>query len=261
MVGDWPSPSDIDILCKKAAGLFIYAATVIKFVASKYHIPTKRLSHILSLPQSTTHEGRSGIDLLYTQVLEQAFCDVDLGEQELYSCFRSVVGVVLLVYNLLPIMALSVLLGGSNISTVLRYLHSVLLFPNDKAEPIQIFHKSFPDFLMDPGRCKDERFFINPSVHHQKTLLSCLNLMKGRLRRNICNLDNYVVLSKVKDISAHREKYIGDALEYACMFWARHLVETPSGSDDAEVHRAIEDFFTTQLLFWIEVLIVRNLLY
>ena len=74
---DWPSPYDIDILCKKAAGLFIYAATVVKFVASPYDLPTERLTLIISLRHSTAHEGRSGIDLLYTQVLEQAFRDAD----------------------------------------------------------------------------------------------------------------------------------------------------------------------------------------
>jgi hypothetical protein len=31
---DWPSSYDIDILCKKAAGLFIYASTVVKFCIS-----------------------------------------------------------------------------------------------------------------------------------------------------------------------------------------------------------------------------------
>jgi len=31
---DWPSSSDIDLLCKKTAGLFIYASTVVKFVES-----------------------------------------------------------------------------------------------------------------------------------------------------------------------------------------------------------------------------------
>ena len=69
----WPSSDDIDILCKKAAGLFIYASTVIKFVTSKYCTPNQRLNLIISLPDSTTHEGKSGIDSLYTQVLEQAF--------------------------------------------------------------------------------------------------------------------------------------------------------------------------------------------
>ena len=99
---DWPSSYEINILCEKAAGLFIYASTVVKFVASLYHSPTKRLTLITSLPQSTTHEGKLGIDLLYTQVLRQAFDDADSDEQELYSCFRTVVGAVLLIFNPLP---------------------------------------------------------------------------------------------------------------------------------------------------------------
>ena len=32
---DWPSSSDIDILCKKAAGFFIYASIAVKFVVQK----------------------------------------------------------------------------------------------------------------------------------------------------------------------------------------------------------------------------------
>ena len=258
---DWPNSHDMDIICKKAAGLFIYASTVVKFVASKHSTPAERLSVIISLPQSTVHEGKSGIDLLYTQVLEQAFCDVDSYQQELYSHFRSVVGMVLLVFNPLPMKALSTLLKMSNISITLRSLHSVLLVPESWADPIQVFHKSFPDFLMDPERCKDERFFINPSVHHQEILLLCLNLMKERLKRNICNLDDHASLSRVKDLPAHCKIHIGEGLEYACRFWAKHLMGVPSSSHDIEeVHGAIDGFFTTYLLFWIEVLsLTRNL--
>jgi len=256
---DWPSPHEIDILCKKAAGLFIYASTVIKFVASRYHTPTTRLSLITSLPQSTAHEGKSGVDLLYTQVLEQAFYDADSDEQELYSCFRSVVGTVMLVFNPLPMEALSTLLRTSDISTTLRPLHSLLLVPDNKADPIQVFHKSFPDFLMDQGRCKDERFFVNPSVHHQDILFSCLNLMEEKLKRNICNLDDYTILTEVENLSAHQKEYIGDALAYSCQFWTKHLSEVPSSGDGVEeIQNAIDKFFTTHLLFWIEVLTIMG---
>jgi hypothetical protein len=260
---EWPSSHDIDILCKKAAGLFIYASTVIKFVASQYHLPTERLTLIISLPQSTAHEGKSGIDLLYTQVLEQAFHDADLDEQELYSRFRLVVGAVLLAFHPLPRKTLSDLLRNcgtpSHISNTLRSLHSLLLIPNSEFNTIRVFHKSFPDFLTDPGRCKDERFFINPSVHHQEMLFSCLSLMKERLKRNICNLHDHAILSEIEDLPTHRRVYIGDALEYACWFWTKHLVEIPSSSHDVdEVHKAINKFFTTQLLYWIEVLSVTG---
>ena len=47
----WPSSSELDILCAKAAGLFIYASTVVKFVTSEDHLPTERLTDIISLPQ------------------------------------------------------------------------------------------------------------------------------------------------------------------------------------------------------------------
>ena len=257
----WPSSTDVDILCKKAAGLFIYASTVVKFVSSRYHNPVERLSLIISLPQNMSHEGKSGIDLLYAQVLEQAFFDVELDDQELYSRFRSVVGAVLLVFNPLPAKALSTLLRTSSISTTLHSLHSVLIFPDNGVHPIRVFHKSFPEFLMDPGRCKDERFFINPSIHHQEILLSCLSLVKDRLQRNICDLDDCTPLGRVDDLPVRQKEYIGDGLKYACQFWAKHLVGIPNdGHNVEEVQKAVDIFFTTCLLFWIEVLgITRNL--
>ena len=254
---DWPSSHEIEILCEKAAGFFIYASTVIKFVASGYHIPAERLTLIVSLPQCTTHEGQSGIDLLYTQVLEHAFHDIQVNNKEFYSHLRSVLGAVVLTFNPLPMETLSTLLKRSDISTTLRSLHSLLLVPESKTDSIRVFHKSFPDFLMDSGRCQDKRFLISPSVHHQEIFFLCLDLMKEKLKRNICNLDNYAIVSKVEDISTCRKEHIGDALEYACRFWARHLVDAPSSGPDAEeIQKAIDRFFITYLPFWIEVLII-----
>ncbi|KAF9649417.1 WD40 repeat-like protein [Thelephora ganbajun] len=256
---DWLSSYDIDVLSKKAAGLFIYASTIAKFVASPDQLPTERLTLIISLPQSTVHEGKSGIDLLYLQVLEQAFRDVDLDERELYSRFKLVVGAVLLVFHPLSRKTLSELLKNcgtpSRISNALRSLHSLLLVPKSEVDPIRIFHKSFPDFLTDPGRCKDERFLVDPSVHHIDILFSCLDLMKERLRRNICDLDGCPTLSEVKDLPTRREACIGSALEYACRFWTKHLAKVPGNGPHAErAQEAVDEFFTTRLLFWIEVL-------
>ena len=265
---EWPSISDVNILCKKAGGLFIYASTVVKFVSSQHHQPAERLALLISLPQNTDHEGWSGIDTLYTQVLIQAFHDMDSdslkqGDQEVFHHLRSVVGAILLVFNPLSMKSLSNLLTNFNtlskISTALYSFHSLLLIPNSVEDPIRPFHKSFPDFLMDPGRCKDKRFFVDPPVHHTELLFSCLSLMKKRLRRNICNLDDYAVLSRVEDLSTHRKLHIGDALGYACHFWTRHLIKTPNrGQDAEEVQKAIDEFFTTYLLFWIEVLAIMG---
>jgi len=254
-IEDWPNPSDINILCKKAAGLFIYASMVIKFVTFKNCTPTEQLDQITSLPQSTVHEGQSGIDLLYTQVLEQAVDEVGAYAGEIHSRLRTVIGAVLLVLNPLSMTALSDLLKMSNISATLRSLHSLLLVPDSIEDPIRAFHKSFPDFLMDPVRCKNEQFFVEPAAHHTDILLSCLRLMGERLKKNICNLDDYAVLSEVEDLPTHKKDHIGEALEYACRFWTKHLLGVPSNSPYiGEVQNAIEQFFTTHLLYWIEVL-------
>jgi hypothetical protein len=268
ITGDWPLASDIDILCEKAAGLFIYASTVVKFVASRHHQPPKRLNILISLPQNTAREGESGINALYTEILKQAYCDLGPDDQnpdnqEVYCRFRTAVGAVLLAFNPLSMKTLSYLLHDfdtpSDISTAFNSLHSLLLVPEGTEDSIHVFHKSFPDFLMDPKRCQDTRFFVDPSVHHMEIVLSCLHLMEERLKRNICNLDDYADLNSVNDLSVHRKENIGEALEYACQFWTKHLMESPSSGSDAEkVHEAIDKFFTIHLLSWIEVLILMG---
>ena len=257
LVENWPSPSDIEALCKNAAGFFIYASTVIKFIDSETHPPMERLALITSLPQTTVGVGRSGVDQLYTKVLEQAFSNIHPGYGQGYLHFQSVVGTILLIFNPLSINGLSELLGCNThqIRSTVRSLHSLLLVPENTEDPISIFHKSFPDFLLDPDRCQDKQLHVEPAGHHVEILLACLRLMGTKLKKDICNLGDGAILSEVGDISTQKDIYIGDALEYACQFWTRHLLGIPHSSPHAEeVQKAIDQFFTTHLLHWIEVL-------
>jgi len=263
LTDDWPSSSDTEVLCKKAAGFFIYASTVVKFIGFGIDPPTERLALITSLPESTTEEGRSGVDQLYTKVLQQAFFPIHTDNSQGYLRFRTVVGTVLLIFNPLSIKGLSELLecDTHQIRSTIRYLHSLLRVSENPEDPIRIFHKSFPDFLMDPERCQDQKFHVEPTTCHTEILLSCLRLMEKRLKKNICNLDDYAVLTEVKDLSTLKKDHIGDALGYACQFWTRHLLEIPSSNPHAEeVQQAIDKFFTVHFLYWIEVLaLTRNL--
>ena len=112
---------------------------------------------------------------------------------------------------------------------------------------------------MDPHRCKDKWFFVEPEDHHVEILLACLRLMGERLKKNICKLDDYAILSEVEDLSVHRKAHIGDALEYACRFWTKHLLGTPSNTPHLEeVQNGIEKFFAVHLLHWIEVLAITG---
>ena len=112
---------------------------------------------------------------------------------------------------------------------------------------------------MDPHRCEDKRLLVEPESHHAEILLACLRLMGERLKRNICNLDGSTILSEVKDLSVLRKAHIGDALDYACRFWTKHLLETPTKTSLIEgVQKAIDKFFTVHLLYWIEVLAITG---
>ena len=258
-LGDWPSQADVEILCGKAAGFFIYASTVVKFITSENHPPPERLILITSLPQTTDEEGNSGVDQLYTRVLKHAFHNVQNSDTQFYTHLRSILGTVLLIFNPLSIKGLSELLQRphtpQSILSTTRSLHSVLLVPKNMQEPILTFHKSFPDFLTDPNRCEDKLFLVEPTVYHAEILLSCLNLMRERLKKNICGLDDYAILSEVQDLSNRQKDHIGDVLEYACCFWTKHLLEIPATSPAIEkLQQEIDKFSTTHLLFWIEVL-------
>ena len=259
LTDNWPSSSDIEILCKKVAGFFLYAQAIVRFVTSRHGSLSEGLALVTSFSQSTVEEGKYRVDQLYTSILEQAFRDAHDGR--FYSHFRAVMGAIVLIFNPLSTKDLSVLLRNhaSHIPSTIRLLHSLLVVPDSMEDPIFIFHKSFPDFLTDPERCEDRRFFVEPPTHHAEILVSCFDLMGERLKKNICNLGDHAILSGIVDLDDHRKAYIGGALKYACRFWTKHLLEIPGSSPHVEeVRKAINNFFTTHLLYWIEVLVLTG---
>jgi len=261
---DWPGPHAIDTLCKKAAGLFIYASFVVRFIGSPHHQPDERLTLVISHPQDTSVEGGSGIDALYTQTLEQAFQDVDPDEHEFYSRFKSVIGAVLLTIHPLSIKTLCDLLQNcgppSKVFRTLSTLYPLLVIPESIEDPVCIIHRSLFDYFTDSTRCTD-RFFVDPSVHHTEILFSCLGLMRERLKNDPHNPDDSAILGRVKDLSTHQGAYTGDALEYAYCFWTNHLMKIPNSSPHvAEIQKAVDEFSTTHLQCWVEILsLTRNI--
>jgi hypothetical protein len=156
----WPCDSDLTTLTKKSSGLFIFASTLARFIESEHHEPNERLQLTVTLPASTVHEGRAGVDPLYTQVLMHGFSNIK--ETTVFENMKRVLGAVILAFNPLSRAQVTKILDikPSLITATLRHLHSVLLVPNEDSKEIRVFHKSFPDFLQDPDRCSDPRFFI-----------------------------------------------------------------------------------------------------
>jgi len=252
----WPHDDEIEALTKKSSGLFIFAATMIRFIESGHHEPNKRLQ-LLSEANSTTHEGHAGIDSLYSQILLYAFSGIH--EPEDFVDIRHTLGAIILAFNPLSRRELATILGTSIslVSTTLRHLHSVILVSADESEKIRIFHKSFPDFLQDDKRCTDTRLHINPETYHGDMALSCLELVK-ELKRNPCSLLPFTMNQDIHNLPQLLENKISGAIQYACTYWAKHLSLSPTSEDFAE---QIIDLATSMLQNsppWIEVMSLEN---
>ena len=253
----WPYCNEIMALTKKSSGLFIFASTLARFIESEHHDPNERLQLVLSDSNSTTHEGRAGIDLLYSQVLLHAFSGVH--ESEVFDSMRRVLGVIVLAFNPLSRRELSTILGVPTtvISTTLRHLHSVILVPIDESKEIRVFHKSFPDFLQDHRRCTDPRFYLDPMNYHGGIVLSCLGLVK-KLEGNPCSLPPFTINKDIPNLPHLLEHKLGGAMQYACSYWARHLRLSPTSGDYINWVVASTIRMLKSAPPWIEVMSLEN---
>ena len=254
----WPCDEDLTTLTKKSSGLFIFASTLVRFIESEYHDPNEQLQLIIASPDSTTHEGRAGIDLLYTQILANAFSDAK--DTSLFPNVRRVLGAVVVAFNPLSRVQIAGILGAnpSLIARSLRHLHSVLLVPKDDSKEIRVFHKSFPDFLQDRDRCSDPKFLIDPPVHHADIALDCLELLK-KLKSNPCNLPDFMMNRDVANLPELLEEKVGSATSYACSHWAMHVRSSPTTDDYANrLVPSATEFFEKDAIPWIEVMSLDN---
>jgi len=256
----WPTKEQLDLLCKRAAGLFVYAMATTKFVDHKNNDPRGRLDLLLQSPESSVREGKTKLtvnttlDLLYMSILQEAFGDDD-PEDDPKS--RSVLGAVILATNPLPPSAIAVLLGFHTMDVFFRLssVHSLLTLQEDANYPVQPFHKSFPDFITDPARCTNPRFQISPPDHHLELLLGCLELMNQTLEKNMCNLPEAVRNSEVVDLEERKKQYISHALQYACKSWHKHLINRYT-VHASKITSTLHHFLEKKLLCWLEVLSV-----
>ena len=78
--------------------------------------------------------------------------------------------------------------------------------------------------------------------------------MNRTLKQNMCKLPDGVSNSEVNDLKERTEKYISNALEYACRSWHKHLI----GKMSAQTIGILNEFLEEKFLFWLEVLSVTG---
>jgi len=257
----WPSNEHIELLCQRAAGLFLYAVATIKFLDHKICPPKQRLNMIITLPGVTTYEGETQfkfgttLDSLYTSILRVAF---GFGREDpgLDSKVRSTIGTVVLLVNPLPPSAIAQLIGleTEQVIMILTSIQSLLMLNEDPNCPVKAFHKSFPDFITDPSRCLNKRFFICPGTLHHELAMNCLKLMTDTLKQDLLSLPDYALNMEVKDLPDRVRDCVSTTLEYACKSWYDHL--TKAKGDTSHILSALYVFLKEKFLPWLEVISV-----
>ena len=256
----WPTEEQLDFLCQRAAGLFVHAVATIKFIDRQNSNPRKRLNILLHSPENSVYEGKTRLkakttlDSLYMLILHEAF---DNDDPEDDPKVRSVLGAVTLATNPLSPSTIATLLGldTEDVFPLLSSVHSILILQEDTSHPVRPFHRSFPDFIVDPTRCADQRFHVSPPDHHTELLIGCLELMNRKLERNMCGLPDGVVNSEVDDLRERVEQWIDDSLRYACVSWHKHLIGA-APAYTPKITPVLHRFLEGKFLSWLEVLSV-----
>ena len=256
---EWPTDEQLNLLCERTSGLFVYAMATVRFIGQKNNNPKRQLDRLLQSGSSvfegkTKFKGNATLDLLYTSILQEAFGDDDPEDDPRV---RSVLGAVVLAANPLSPSTIAVLLSlePEDVFPLLSSVHSLLILQEDIDHPVRPFHKSFPDFIIDPERCASSRFHVNPLDQHLVLLVGCLELMNQRLGRNMCKLPDGVINSEVVDLKERVVLHIDQALQYACKSWYKHLAGT-TPSHALNVTPILHQFLEEKFLFWLEVLSV-----
>ncbi|KAG8716836.1 hypothetical protein FRC08_008710 [Ceratobasidium sp. 394] len=249
------SQAHLNLLVRRSGVLFIYAATVVRYIGSDTLSSSSRLEEILdatAISASTTRE----LDAVYTTILSAAFQEAtiensDLAKMELL--LRMVVGA----QEPLSMKVIASLLGlDSEVSVraALRPFFSVLQISADTGI-VTTLHESFPNYIHD--RARSERFYCDARQHNARMARLCFEQIEvPNPPFNICGLESSHLFDEdVPDLGERIEHKISGALYYSCRYWGSHLSLAAPAQDLLD---RLEQFLSLRLLLWLEILNLKK---
>ncbi|OJD11510.1 hypothetical protein AJ78_07735 [Emergomyces pasteurianus Ep9510] len=249
---DWPGQLRLDILVDMALPLFIFAATMCRFVGDPRFHPEKRLELVLKYQ---TAAKTSKFDKTYLPVLDQLLTGLDEDEKGIMLAeFEEVVGSIIILTEPLSTSSLENILGleKTEVDRRLKMLHSVLSVPSNQNTPVRLLHLSFRDFLIDPVKRGKSPFFLDEMNQHKRIVVRCLELLSrpGILKTNICDLKGPGTLRAEID-STTIDICLLSEVKYACRHWVYHLEHSGNRIRDGD---QVDTFLKNQFIHWLEAL-------
>ncbi|KAF5344804.1 hypothetical protein D9758_014415 [Tetrapyrgos nigripes] len=239
----------INKLAEKSGKLFIYAATMVRYIKDYPEYVEDRLSEIFK-PTSAPEENQTGdLDDLYHTVIEVAISTNrrKLSSKEFEERLM-ILHTIAIVGRPVSCFVISGLLGLKigNVEGTVTQLQSVLYIGHtDKL--VYTFHASFRDYILTQSRAGSD-YVCNPLESHSMLSRRCFDTLT-KLKFNICDLPSSFLADK--DVPGIEQKLqnIDDTLRYACNYWGYHLAQS---SMDAELDSQVTIFLKKRLMFWIE---------
>ncbi|KIK53573.1 hypothetical protein GYMLUDRAFT_1025372 [Collybiopsis luxurians FD-317 M1] len=237
---------DLDELATQCDGLFIYAATAIRYISenpgSTIQLSVKKQSRQLkNILKIKAIPEPYGLTALYHRILD----DVLGNEKSLqYMDVQNIISTIVCAKEPLTVSMLARLIARPSeesdeelVGEVINGLHAVVYIRNDS---IYIYHKSFLDF------------FPKDWIYNQNIALakSSMDIMLQGLHFNMCNLaTSYILDSEVLSLGSQVESKLGNELGYAVQYWIPHLSEQDANDS---LFCSLVELMEEKVLFWVE---------
>lgn len=232
----------IGLLTTYAAGLFIWATTVIEFLRAGAF--EERLQEVLAnMSAARGIHNRDKIGLLYGQILVKVAIPRLYRPRELETLSLTLASVVLL-RRPLPLQTLGVLVTpeldrpSSDITRVIDGLRSVIVTEGSRVPRER--HKSFSDFLLDDKRVKSAVESLLPkNLDTQATnleqILGTFSLVRQHALIAKCCMQ--VMVFCTSNPFPKTNKSLAAALAYACNHWVDHFQSAGTeGYTNSDLH-------------------------
>ena len=250
----WLGTEVIEILVRRASGLFIWAATACRFI-SEGTFAEDRLEMLADGSDCDSAAGpERHLDQLYLTVL-QKFVQSSSTPRELgkyHSLKRQILGSIAALSSPLSTSSLSKLIRTpeQRVKQMLKSLHAILDIPEGQDQALRLHHPSFRDFLFRKDRCADEKLHVGEKQAHAALASNCIELISSKLKQDMCGMEAPGTLAAdvEKDCIA---QCIRSETQYACVNWIQHIAKAGMQlCDDDQVHVFLREHF----LHWFEAL-------
>ncbi|KAG8702740.1 hypothetical protein FRC09_004569 [Ceratobasidium sp. 395] len=246
------STVNLDILVERSGTLFIYAATVARYIENdNFSRATERLEEILdSVASGSAGDSDREVNGLYGAILAAAFENPSLTKTDRAN-MKQILNTVVCAQEPLAIETMAGLLElkKETVHAALRPLLSVIQV-SDAAQIIAALHESFPDYLLDKTRSGS--FCCDREEHNVRLTRICFNQINiADPSFNICGLESSYVFDKdVSSLPTRVEKAISQKLRYACHYWGVHIM---LAGDSRAFASTLLNFLSNRFLLWLEV--------